>query len=102
ARSASGLQTSRSQSERTTCGPTMTKTAEPHETDEIARANEPLHGRFAEPLPRIPLVWGPIDFEHLSDEISGITGNPQPAWWWPALLTTASLLLGGGSAATHL
>src|SRR5262245_10843050 len=80
----------------------MTQTAKAHETHEIAGANEPLHGRFAEPLPRIPLVWGPIDFEHLTDEIGGITERPQPSWWWPAFLITASLLVGGVLAATFL
>jgi molybdopterin-containing oxidoreductase family membrane subunit len=80
----------------------MTQTAKPHETHEIAGANEPLHGRFDEPLPRIPLVWGPIDFEHLTDEIGGITERPQPGWWWPAFLVTASLLVGGVLAATYL
>ena len=56
--------------------------AKAHEGYEIAGANEPLHTRFAEPLPRIPLVWGPTDFEKLSEQISEITEKGQPAWWW--------------------
>ena len=80
----------------------MTQTAKPHETHETAGANEPRHGRFAAPLPRIPLVWGPTDFDRLSDQIAGITERPQPGWWWPAFLITASLLVGGVLAATYL
>jgi len=72
-----------------------------HETHEIAGANEP-RPRFDEPLPRIPLVWGPTDFNTLTDQIAGITENPQPAWWWPAFLITASILLGGVLAAAYL
>ena len=41
-----------------------------HETHEIAGANEPTFRKFPEPLPRIPLVWGPTDFDKLSDQIS--------------------------------
>jgi molybdopterin-containing oxidoreductase family membrane subunit len=73
-----------------------------HEGYEVAGANEPLHTRFAEPLPRIPLVWGPTDFDQLSEQIAGITERPQPAWWWPAFLVTSALLLGGVLAATYL
>ena len=58
--------------------------------------------RFAEPLPRIPLVWGPTDFNKLTDQIAGITEQSQPGWWWPALLITSSILLGGVLAATYL
>ncbi len=77
-------------------------TAKAHETHEVAGANEPSHGRFADPLPRIPLVWGPTDFDQLSDQIAGITEQPQPNWWWPALLVTSALLLGGVLAASYL
>jgi Ni/Fe-hydrogenase subunit HybB-like protein len=73
-----------------------------HETHEIAGANEPTFRRFAEPLPRIPLVWGPSTYESLSTEISEITEKPQPYWWWPAFLITSSLLIGGVLAATYL
>ncbi len=73
-----------------------------HETHEVAGANEPLLGRFAEPLPRIPLVWGPTDFDKLSQQISEITENGQPGWWWPAFLTTTALLCGGIIAASYL
>jgi molybdopterin-containing oxidoreductase family membrane subunit len=73
-----------------------------HETHEIAGANEPTFPRFADPLPRIPLVWGPGSFASLSEGISGITEKPQPYWWWPAFLITASLLTGGVLAATYL
>ncbi len=73
-----------------------------HETHEIAGANEPTFRRFPEPLPRIPLVWGPADYQSLSQQISEITEKPQPAWWWPAFLITASLLTGGILAATYL
>lgn len=76
--------------------------AKAHETHEIAGANEPLHGQFAEPLPRIPLVWGPADFDSLSEQIAGITERPQPAWWWPALVVTSAVLVGGVLAATYL
>ena len=58
--------------------------------------------RFEEPLPRIPLVWGPTDFNRLDDQITGISEGSQPGWWWPAFLITASLLLGGILAATYL
>ena len=61
-------------------------TAKAHETHEIAGANEPLHTRFADPLPRIPLVWGPATFDLLSEQVAGITEKPQPGWWWPASL----------------
>ncbi|MBY0512598.1 MAG: polysulfide reductase NrfD, partial [Gemmataceae bacterium] len=73
-----------------------------HETHEVAGANEPLHARFAEPLPRVPLVWGGTDFDALTDQIAGITERPPPGWWWPALLVTSALLLGGVLAATYL
>ncbi len=82
----------------------MSQTA--HETHEVAGANEPAHGphgpRFADPLPRIPLVWGPADFDTLSTQISEITEKPQPYWWWPALLITSALTGGGVMAATYL
>jgi molybdopterin-containing oxidoreductase family membrane subunit len=76
--------------------------AKAHEGYEVAGANEPLHTRFADPLPRIPLVWGPTDFEKLSAQISEVTEKGQPGWWWPAFLTTSALLLGGILAATYL
>src|SRR5262249_57577221 len=63
---------------------------------------EPLHTRFAEPLPRIPLVWGPTNFEKLSEQIGEITEKGQPLWWWPAFLITSALLCGGVLAATYL
>src|SRR4051794_35965595 len=77
-------------------------TEKAHETHEIAGANEPLHGRFAEPLPRIPLVWGPASFRSLDDQVCGITERAQPWRWWPAFLITSSLLVGGILAATYL
>ena len=77
----------------------MTATA--HETHEVAGANDPSP-RFPDPLPRIPLVWGPADFASLDDQIAGITERPQPAWWWPAFLITSALLCGGVLAATYL
>src|SRR4029453_17704954 len=77
-------------------------TEKAHETHEIAGANEPTFRRFPDPLPRIPLVWGPIDFEHLSEEISGITEKPQPWWWGPAFLVAASVLSGGVLACSYL
>jgi molybdopterin-containing oxidoreductase family membrane subunit len=58
--------------------------------------------RFEEPLPRIPLVWGPTDFNKLDDQIVGITEGGQPRWWWPAFLITSSIMLGGVIAATYL
>src|SRR6516165_7457217 len=73
-----------------------------HETHEIAGANEPTFRRFPEPLPRIPLVWGPATYDSLSQEISEITEKAQPGWWWPAFLITASLLHGAILAATYL
>jgi molybdopterin-containing oxidoreductase family membrane subunit len=73
-----------------------------HETHEIAGANEPLHTRFADPLPRIPLVWGPADFQSLDDQVAGVTERPQPGWWWPAFVITSALLIGGVLAATYL
>lgn len=76
-----------------------------HETHEIAGANDPhslIGERFADPLPRIPLVWGPSSFQSLTEHIAGITEKPQPYWWWAALTITASLLLGGILAATYL
>ena len=75
--------------------------AKAHETHEVAGANDPLR-RFADPLPRVPLVWGPTDFDRLTDQIAGITERPQPAWWWPAFTITAALLCGGVIAATYL
>ncbi len=48
---------------------------------------------FADPLPRIPLVWGPADYDTISAQISEITEKPQPYWWWPAFLITSALLL---------
>ena len=61
------------------------------------------HGpTFPDPLPRIPLVWGPTDYDKLSEQISEITEKPQPAWWWPAFLVSAALLSGGVMAATYL
>src|SRR2546430_4069526 len=78
----------------------MARAREPHE---VAGATEPLHGPpFEEPLPRIPLVWGPTDFDQLTDQISEITEKPQPDWWWPAFLITSSLLVGGILACTYL
>ena len=76
-------------------------TVKAHETHEIAGANEP-HTRFADPLPRIPLVWGPASFDSLTDQVAGVTERPQPAWWWPAFLITSALLCGGVLAATYL
>ncbi len=76
-----------------------------HETHETAGANDPHHGaaaRFDDPLPRIPLVWGPADFDSLSEQISSITEKPQPYWWWPALLVSSSLMLGMVTAITYL
>jgi molybdopterin-containing oxidoreductase family membrane subunit len=73
-----------------------------HETHEIAGANEPLHTRFVDPLPRIPLVWGPADFQSLDDQVAGVTERPQPGWWWPAFVITSALLIGGVLAATYL
>jgi molybdopterin-containing oxidoreductase family membrane subunit len=62
-----------------------------------------LHGPvFPDPLPRIPLVWGPETYESLSEQISSITEKPQPYWWWPAFLIASSLLCGGILAATYL
>ena len=58
--------------------------------------------RFEEPLPRIPLVWGPTDFNKLDDQIAGITEGSQPGWWWPALLITSSLLIGGVISVAYL
>ena len=61
------------------------------------------HGpRFPDPVPRIPLVWGPADYDSVSTQISEITENPQPYWWWPAFLITSALLCGGVMAATYL
>ena len=59
-------------------------TQKAHETHEIAGANDPRHARFEQPLPRIPLVWGPTDFDKLTDQIASITERAQPGWWWPA------------------
>ncbi|MFM8274732.1 MAG: NrfD/PsrC family molybdoenzyme membrane anchor subunit, partial [Gemmata sp.] len=55
-----------------------------------------------DPLPRVPLVWGPADFESVSKQLSEITERPQPYWWWPAFLTSSALLCGGALAATYL
>ena len=77
----------------------MTATA--HETHEVAGSNEPSP-RFPDPLPRIPLVWGPATFASLDDQIAGVTERPQPGWWWPAFLVTSALLCGGVLAATYL
>jgi molybdopterin-containing oxidoreductase family membrane subunit len=65
---------------------------------------EPHHAppRFAEPLPRIPLVWGPDTYETITNQISRISEQPQPAWWWPTFLITSGLLTGGILAATYL
>ena len=54
------------------------------------------------PLPRIPLVWGPSDYDSVSQQISEIAEQPQPYWWWPAYLITSALLCGGVIAATYL
>ncbi len=68
-----------------------------HETHDTA------HGpALPDPLPRIPLVWGPADFDSVSQQVSEITEQPQPGWWWPAFLISAALLCGGGIAATYL
>jgi Ni/Fe-hydrogenase subunit HybB-like protein len=58
--------------------------------------------RFPDPLPRIPLVWGPSTYDSISEEISEITEKPQPWWWWPAFLIASSCLTGGVIAATYL
>jgi molybdopterin-containing oxidoreductase family membrane subunit len=69
----------------------------------MSTTHHDTHGpTFPDPLPRIPLVWGPTDYDTLSDQISEITENPQPGWWWPAFLVSASLLCGGILAATYL
>ena len=47
-------------------------------------------------------MWGPADYDSLSEQISEITEKPQPYWWWPAFLISASLLTGGVLAATYL
>ncbi|HSQ54174.1 MAG TPA: quinol:electron acceptor oxidoreductase subunit ActD [Gemmata sp.] len=63
------------------------------------------HGQgttFPDPLPRIPLVWGPATYESISEQIAEITEKPQPYWWWPAFLITSSLLVGGILACTYL
>lgn len=70
---------------------TTPSTAEAH--------NRPV---FPDPLPRIPLVWGPATYDSLSEQIAEITEKPQPYWWWPAFLISASLLTGGVLAATYL
>jgi Ni/Fe-hydrogenase subunit HybB-like protein len=57
---------------------------------------------FPEPLPRIPLVWGPDTYETLTHQISSITEQSPPAWWWPAFLIASGLLTGGLLAATYL
>ncbi|QJW94530.1 Molybdopterin oxidoreductase [Frigoriglobus tundricola] len=72
-------------------------TATTHDTHDTS------HGpKFPDPLPRIPLVWGPSDYDSVSQQISEITEKPQPYWWWPALLISAALLSGGVIAATYL
>ena len=63
---------------------------------------EPAAPRFPDPLPRIPLVWGPADLRTIDDQVAGVVENPQPAWWWPAFLITSALLCGGVIAATYL
>ncbi|AWM40841.1 DUF3341 domain-containing protein [Gemmata obscuriglobus] len=61
------------------------------------------HGpTFPDPLPRIPLVWGPADYDSVSRQVSEITEKPQPYWWWPTLLLTSALTCGGVLAATYL
>ncbi len=61
------------------------------------------HGpKFPDPLPRIPLVWGPADYDTISEQISEITEKPQPYWWWPSLLITTALLSGGVLAVSYL
>lgn len=73
---------------------TTATTHEPHDT---------AHGpKFPDPLPRIPLVWGPADYDSVSQQVSEITEKPQPYWWWPALLITSGLLCGGVMAVTYL
>ena len=73
---------------------TATTTHDTHDTP---------HGpKFPDPLPRIPLVWGPSDYDSVSQQISEITEQPQPYWWWPALLISMALLCGGVIAATYL
>ena len=57
---------------------------------------------FPDPLPRIPLVWGPATYDSISEQICEITEKPQPWWWWPAFLISASILTGGILAATYL
>jgi molybdopterin-containing oxidoreductase family membrane subunit len=57
---------------------------------------------FPHPLPRIPLVWGPADYDSVSTQVSEIAENPQPYWWWPAFLITSALMCGGVTAATYL
>jgi hypothetical protein len=52
---------------------------------------EPHAPTLPDPLPRIPLVWGPATYDSLSAEISEITEKPQPGWWWPAFLITSAL-----------
>src|SRR5262245_58800870 len=64
--------------------------------------HEPLSPKFPEPLPRVPLVWGPATYDSLSTQISEITEKPQPGRWWAAFLITSSLLIGGVLAATYL
>jgi Ni/Fe-hydrogenase subunit HybB-like protein len=72
-------------------------TATTHETHDAP------HGpQFPDPLPRIPLVWGPADYDSVSTQISEITEKPQPYWWWPAFLITTALLCGGVLACTYL
>src|SRR6478609_4433974 len=73
----------------------MTATTNTHDTP---------HGpkKFPDPLPRIPLVWGPADYDTVSAQISEITEKPQPYWWWPAFLVSSALLVGGVLAATYL
>jgi molybdopterin-containing oxidoreductase family membrane subunit len=57
---------------------------------------------LAHPLPRIPLVWGPADYDTVTDQICAIAERPQQSWWWPAFLITSALACGGVLAATYL
>lgn len=75
-----------------------------HTAAHVAESPEAQHSmpRFPEPLPRIPLVWGPDTYETITHQISSITEQTQPWWWWPAFLITSGLLTGGILAATYL
>ncbi len=72
------------------------------ETHATADTHAPHGPSFPDPLPRIPLVWGPATYESVSEQVSEITEKPQPWWWWPAFLISSSLLCGGVLAATYL